>query len=320
MDMTTDNKEPQAAPPRQEARSAGRFAELLDLTGQKFVLRQGRLWSVYHHMVQPHGPASRDYSLPEPEARAVLQQLGAHLIRWGNGFSGVSSGEWYALVCDEFPEMGSFKSNHRQKLKKGLSQCRVERIDAATVARQGYQVYQAAYQRYRNGRPSITGQQQFYQKHIVHQGFDDIIHYWGVYRDNHLAAFAVNFVYDEEECNIFNIYFSPQYLRFHPSEALYYTMSAFYLAGSGRVRYINAGLRNILHDTNVQVFLKKKFCYRPRPFGLSLIYSPCCGLVMRASYPFRGLLGKVSSRLNAMYIQESIRRADRLALAKAAGT
>lgn len=79
-----------------------RFAELLDIKKEKYLIHNGIIWKIYKKMIQPLGPANYDCSITCKEARNISTKLGGILIRWTNGFIEDKSTEWYSVICDKF--------------------------------------------------------------------------------------------------------------------------------------------------------------------------------------------------------------------------
>ncbi len=82
-------------------------------------------------------------------------------------------------------------------------------------------------------------------------------------------------------------------------------MNEYYLKEK-RFEYVNEGFRNILHETEVQAFLQKKFSFRKAYTNLNIIYKPYFKFILSTLRPFKNILGKADPRLAALYLQDSI--------------
>ena len=150
---------------------------------------------------------------------------------------------------------------------------------------------------------------QFRQNIISTDGFEDIIHYWGVFEKetDRFIAYAQNYLYDKIEANYWIIRFHPDFLRLYPSYALFYEMNKYYLSEEKFV-YVNGGFRSLLHQTNIQEYLVGKFLFRKQAIGLKIHYRPLVNKYMSLTYPYRNLLGRLYQPLAALYKLEEINR------------
>lgn len=289
-----------------------RFMELFERRGEAATVVRGAIFKPYSGMVVPFGPADADYSLSDDEASRALRSLGGTVLRTTTGFRPAAAvDDWYAVICRSFsPVDGVSSSNTRSKLRRALRNCEVRRISADEVATAGYEVYRRAFERY-TGPDSPVARDRFEPHHVVTGDFDDIVEHWGVYCDGELAGYASNYVFGNTEAAYSTLKFHPDHLRKYSSYALFHRMNEHYL-GEGRVSYVNDGFRSILHGTELQPFLEHNFAFEKAYVGIDAFYRQPYRAILRATFPFRGLIGRVDDRARAMYELERVVRAGRM--------
>jgi uncharacterized protein YodC (DUF2158 family) len=289
-----------------------RFMELFERRGEPATVVRGAIFKPYSGMVVPFGPADADYSLTDEEASRALRSLGGTVLRTTTGFRpAVTVSDWYAVICRSFRPVDSVgSSNTRSKLRRALRNCEVRRITAADVAGAGYEVYCRAFERY-SGPDKPVARERFEPHHLVTGDFDDIVEHWGVYCDGELAGYASNYVFGQTEAAYSTLKFHPGHLRRYSSYALFHRMNEHYL-GEGRVSYVNDGFRSILHGTELQPFLEHNFAFEKAYVGIDAFYRQPYRAILRATFPFRSLIGRVDDRARAMYELERVVRAGRM--------
>lgn len=284
-----------------------RFTKLFEELGVKSAVYKNTLWGIYNGMVQPIGPVMFDYSVSFEEAKYILNQVGGILIRWTDGFEGNKTTEWYAVVCDKFIDMSELPSKNRCEIRRGLKNCKVEMVNAEYIAKKGYEVYVSAFNRYKRVRKPKVTELEFSFNIIKTRYFDDIIHHWGIFYEDKLIGYSTNYIFDNVEVNYYTVYFHPSYLKLYSSCALFYTMNKYYLQEKN-FKYVNDGFRSILHETEIQDFLQKKFFFKEAYTNLHIVYKPYVGITLKALKPFRFFLEKIELKIEALYIQDSISR------------
>jgi hypothetical protein len=278
--------------------------------GERVHVSNDAIYRVYSNMVVPFGPADVDYSLSPSAAAQALRELGGILVRTTRGFRPEDYGaEWYAVVCTEFTRVADIASpNIRSKLRRGLRNCEVRRLTAEELARRGYDVFMSAQRRY--GGAPLLGPEAFRQRILCARGFEDIVHFWGVFCDGALAGYSTTYRFGTREVSYSTIRFDPSFFKRYVSYALFYRMNEHYLVECG-VSYVNNGFRSILHDTQVQPFVEHTFKFHKAPTTLDVVYRAPYGAFVRATFPMRGLVGRVDHRLRALYELERVVRAQR---------
>jgi hypothetical protein len=289
----------------------GRFIELFERRGEPATVVRGTIFKLYSGMVVPFGPAAADYTLSAGEASQALQALGGRLVRTTTGFDDArGASEWYAVICRAFTAIERVSSaNTRSKLRRALRNCAVERISPQQLARSGYDVYRKAFARYEGAESPISASA-FEANVLASEGFDDIVHHWAVLCDGELAGYGSNYIFGATEAAYSTLKFDPDHLRKYASYALFHKMNEFYLADRG-VAYVNDGFRTIRHRTELQQFLEHNFAFEKAFTGVDAHYRSPYGLLVRATFPLRRLLGRLDGRASALYELERAVRAGR---------
>lgn len=285
-----------------------RYIDLLSSRNEKFFVIDNHLFKPYNRMAVPFGPAQTNYSISEYQARLLARKLKCHIVRWTNGFKEQNEhSQWYAVVCRDFIHVENLKSKFRSEIFRGLNNCKVNRIDAEFLAKFGYEVYFSASSQYKNTSFTILDNETFSYNISQNKKFDDIIHFWGVFKRDKLIGYCYNYIFDNDEAAYTTAKFDPEYLKDHSSYALFYEMNKYYLSDQN-FEYVNDGFRSILHETNIQDYLIRKFNFYKAYTNLHIYYSFPLKTIMPIAYPFKVLLVKFDPRFSALFELEKIRR------------
>lgn len=293
--------------------SVERHAELYEKQGSQVYIFKDILWKEYQRMVIPVGPAKLNFlhNIKKFEEMKILLQKfpKALMVRTTDGFNNKNPcKEWFAVVNSKFIDLEDLSINTRSKVRRGLKNCNVEMVDAKFIAEHGYKVYISALKNYKGVILSANITEEQYKRNItLTKDFDDIVHYWGVFRSNKLIAYSLNYIYDNIEANYSTIKFHPDFLKLYPSYALIYIMNKFYLKDR-LFEYVNDGFRNILHQTNIQEFLIEKFGFKQAFTKLEIFYRSPIFYYLSVTFPLRKIFSKTSPKLSALYKLEEIRR------------
>jgi hypothetical protein len=288
-----------------------RFMDLFAQRGESAMVVDGVILRRYGTMVVPFGPAEARYSLSEGDSAAALKRLGGALVRTTGGFeSPADAGDWYAVICRRFTDVGDNpSSNTRSKLRRALKNCTVRRLTAEELARSGHDVYLNAHERYL-GASAQMSPSAFAAQALATDGFEDVVHHWGVFCEGQLAGYSTTYVMAPVEASYAVLKFHPAYLKRYSSYALLHEMNRHYLEDQ-RFTYVNDGFRSILHETDLQDFLERTFAFEKVYTTVDVTYRAPVGALVKATFPARGVLGRLDERLRALYEQERIVRADR---------
>lgn len=268
---------------------------------RQYRLIDGQLFIPKQNHVETVGPLSQTYHLNDNQCRELVDGLGGMWVQWTGGFERYAEGaEWYAVISRRHSDLDHIESgNTRSKLRRGLKNCEVKKVDAAEIACNGYETYCAALRSYGGTTAEIPSPAEFERRVLSDAPFSDIRHQWAVYRDGKMIAFAQNLIYDKTEVDYTLIKLHPDYLKYYPAYALIYTMNEYYLEQQG-FEYVSDGARSILHETGIQDFLIQKFGFEKAFMNLHVYFRPPLGLMLRVARPFRKWLSKVNPKLAAV--------------------
>lgn len=286
--------------------------ELFEKRGEPATVVDGAIFKLYSGMVVPFGPANADYSLARAEASRVLRSLGGRVLRTTTGFQPARAvSEWYAVICRAFTPIESVSSSKtRGELRRALRNCEVRRISCQELASSGYEVYRRAFDRY-SGADTPVSASAFEAHLMAGEGFDDVIHHWAVLCDGELAGYGSNYAFGETEAAYSAVKLHPDYLKKYASYALFHRMNEYYL-GEREFAYVNDGFRTIRHSTGLQQFLEHNFSFEKAYMGVDVVYRQPYRMFVRATFPFRNLIGKLDERARAVYELERVARAARM--------
>ena len=235
----------------------------------------GALWRYYNRMIEPLGPASQDYTITPSQQEQLLRHFKkALLLRYTDGIQASdSSPSWYSVACDKFLDFDDFNSHFRTQVRKACKLCVVQQVDAEYIATRGYDVFMAAFARYKNAKvPALT--RSAYERNMrCAKDFPDLVDHWAVEVENQLAGYSIVLRFDKTEANYEVVKLDPQFLKAYTSFALHFRMNKYYLQEQG-FACVNNGFRSIAHDTNIQDFLIHRFGFRQIPTNLYVRYRP----------------------------------------------
>ena len=261
-------------------------------------------WRKYNGSLIPLTPPHIEVDVTGIEKK--IQEEDAYFSRWTTDFDCKEETEFWYVICDNKLELTDYSRNTRSKIKRGLKNCEVRRIDKDIVLREGFESYNTAFLRY-NTHLEAKSEDEFNQEL---RSLGNEWEFWGIYNDVKMIGYSQNKVVDSC-CDYSTIKFHPHYLKLYPSYALFYTMNQYYL-NEKKYKYVNDGARSISHETNIQSFLIDKFRFRKAYCKLNIIYSPRVRLLLSLLYPFRLIIKFLRFgqflRLNILFDQEKIRR------------
>lgn len=287
------------------------FAEYYDLTKIKYIVINNVMWYVYQKTLVPLGPVKFGNTLQKAEINFLLSKFSnAFLIKYTDGFDIDNRNkclEWYAIIKEKHMDLGFLPSERRSEIRRGLKNCVIERIDAEYLSSNGYEIFRSAFERYKGVKQLSITSGEFKNKLLARKSFPNIFHYWGIFNNSKLIGYAENLIYDNIEANYSTIKLNPYYLEYYPSYALIYQMNKYYLEQC-EFEYVNDGFRSILHQSNIQNFLIKKFEFLKKYTNLKLHYKPFLSFAISTTFPLKNILGKKFPKIKALFKLEEIKR------------
>jgi len=285
-----------------QAGTSADYIEFLRQRGKPLFRGADTDWTLYRNVVVPALPTPTFPRVSESEARRILRNSGAAVMRWTDSPSRQPTSWWWA-VCNDY-DLGSLSSKMRNQIKKGHRLCSVRRLKPEWLAEHGYETYCSAFKRYRSGRPATR--EAFMDDVLSSVGFESIHHFWGAFHGSRLVGY-VKLAVTCEGVGISVMKYHTDFIQLYPAYALIDHILREYVSQQGLP--VSNGQRPVSHDTNVQQFLEK-FGFRKSYCRLRIHYVPLVSLALAAAYPLRhlGRALPVPSSLRTLLFQEELRR------------
>ncbi|OQB20514.1 MAG: putative undecaprenyl-phosphate N-acetylglucosaminyl 1-phosphate transferase [Firmicutes bacterium ADurb.Bin182] len=270
----------------------------------------GVRWKLYNGALVPDAPPHTRILMSATAAKKLLKEYKALLMEWPSDFDCGFETDWWYIIRDKIIELAEFNSKRRQHIKNGLKKCVVKKVDAAFIAKHGYEVYKSAFDSY-DTYQKPSGPEEFYLSMMSRQDIP-VFDFWAAFdkTDNNIIAYFMNRV-GHGSCVYSTGKFKPEFLKLGAHPALVYTMTNYYLGDLG-FKYVCAGARSISHKTDVQKFLMDKMNFRKAFCRLNVVYAPALRFLIALLYPFRALISKLKTKaagkITALLALESIRR------------
>ena len=274
--------------------------------GKDYVALAGTLWTLNQRMIVSTSPVCRDDTITPSEQHALLSHFKkAVLVRYTDGFSANADtandpgAPWYVVACNRFVKFEEFNSHFRNKLRKGMKMCSVEKVDSEYIAAHGYDVFMAAFDRYRNAKRPSLSKAEFVRKTLATKDYPDLWEYWVVRVENEVAGYAVNLINDQGEAGYNTLKFDPRFLKAYSSYALHFRMNDYYLNERAMSWVVN-GFRSIGHNTYIQDLLVDYFGFRRVPTNLFVCYRPWTKAALCLPRFAKGLIGRIAPQYAAL--------------------
>lgn len=264
-------------------------------------------WKYYQGALIPKCAPHFKIKLNKEEEKELLKLSKTYFLRYVSDWDKEEQSEFWYVIKDNFEGMHELSSNTRSKVRRGLKHCIVKQVTQDDIAAEGYEVYFHAFKNYSTYIKPVD--KETFIKMILAECQCD---FWAVYQkdEDKMIAYSQNFI-EENSVNYSTIKFDPEYLKFYPSYALFFTMNQYYLEEKNFL-FVNDGARSISHDTNIQDFLVQKFKFRNAYCTLHIVYRWDIGLMVKVLYPFLLLISKINNKvfnkLTILLKQEEIRR------------
>lgn len=269
-------------------------------------------WRKYQGALMPDVPPHIAIEISYTDVRYLLKYSRAYFLRWISDFDCDDETDFYYVIKSSTRSLEELSSNTRSKVRRGLKNCSVRKVDRDYIAVNAYDVYRKAFGRYEaDSRP------------VREEEFSDGIRnrdasewdFWAVFdKTGSLIAYSQNRL-EDSSCNYSTIKFDPEGLRLYSSYALFFEMDNYYL-NTLQLRYVNDGARSISHDTNVQNFLIDKFKFRKAYCKLHIAYRSDVRLLVMLLFPMRSFIGKFNvnplKKISVLLLQEEMRRSGEL--------
>jgi len=263
----------------------------------------GTYWRPYHQALVPASPKPEPIELDLYQANELLEKSGTWFLRYFSRTYEQPTAFWYT-ACYEY-DLKKLSPNARHKIRRAQRHCRIERVDPAWLADNGYPCFRAAFSRYRGARPESREEFEEMCRGSIGGPFE----FWAAFVGHQLVGFAKCVVgYDYSACSVVKL--DPSFLSLGPSYALQDAILRTYVSEDQKT--VTHGFRNVAHDTDIHKFLLQ-FGYRPVYCDLKVRYRPLVRALVSVLYPFRLAMRRApdsgwTARINAFLFQEEIRR------------
>lgn len=263
----------------------------------------GAYWRVYQNALVPASPKPEPIELDAKQAQELLRRSGALFLRYFTRTVKHPTAFWYT-ACGEY-DFKLLPQKTRTHIRRGYKSCRVENVDSAWLADNGYGCYVAAFSRYKNSRPESRSK--FDEMCRVAPGGP--FEFWGAFVGERLVGFAKSAVGCDYAATLV-LKLDPNYMQLSTGPAMQDTILKNYV--SERRKTVYAGFRSVVHDTNTHDFLLK-LGYSRVYCDLKVVYRPAVRTCVNILYNCRQLVDgapefALKESVRGLLTQEEIRR------------
>ncbi len=188
--------------------------------------------------------------------REALRRNHALIAYWTSDWDRTKS-EWWWVCCDDkdYDVKNILSSRGRRGIRKGLRKCTVRLVDGEEFARISYNIYVKALVSYGAKRSHIPERDEYRSAILNPQKYEGIEH-WGVFIGKRLVGTATCILLGDA-VKLGTTKSDPQYHKYCPNNALFYTITQHYLRERG-FGYITNGSRTLWHPTTINEFLMRQ--------------------------------------------------------------
>jgi hypothetical protein len=279
------------------------YVSWLKETKQPLFEMAGTYWRLYQNALVPACPKPEPIELEVKQAHELLDRSRALFLRYFTRTVKYPTAFWYT-TCREY-NFKNLPQKVRTHIRRAYKSCRVERVEPAWLADNGYPCYLAAFSRYRNARPESRAR------------FDEMctaapcgpLEFWGVFVEDRLVGFAKCAVGPDYVATLV-LKLDPDFMQLSTGNALQDTILKTYVSEQQKPVY--AGFRSVVHNTNTHDYLLK-LGYTRVYCDLKVVYRPAVRTCVNLLYRGHMLLDRIPESCMKGYIrglltQEEIRR------------
>lgn len=245
-------------------------------------------WKYYNHALLPDGPADAHICMANFCPRELWKcsdMAKPFLARWTSDFDTKEETQWWWVVKDAPYVMTELSQSARKHIRQAMKKCSVRLMVPSDHLEEIWQVYNSAYDRYRNA-----------DNHLSRDAFlnmlqsEAILDYWGVFDQemDQLIGWMSCRVF-QDSVVIVTAKYDPQHMNKRASDAVHHTICEYYLNQQGKT-YITAGERSINHVSNSQEYKIETFGFRKAYCRLHIVYRGWMKIAVTMLYPVRGLI------------------------------
>lgn len=265
------------------------------------------VWKYYNHALLPD--MAPNAAVTEPDGDEFWKPWSSHSVymaRWTTDFDLGEPTEWWWVIKDAPYCPEALDASSRKHIRQAEKRCRVEKIQAAAHKTELWDVYRAAYGRYRNA-------DNFLQQDDFYASLTDGVDYWAAFDTENGRMIGWMTCKQFDDCvTMQTAKYVPECLNRRPSDAIHHTICAYYLNECG-MRFLSAGERTVNHVTNSQQYKMDNFGFRKAYCRLHIYYRGWMRYAVPLLYPFRGIVHAMNRlpvfhSVDAVLRMETIRR------------
>jgi hypothetical protein len=284
--------------------SLPQYIELFRSQCRKFTVIDGTLWARRGAVVEPIGPFTTPRRLSKATTRSVFRTLGGTVVMCAGGTDLRPEPNWFAVACREHLPVEDLSAHRRRNIRKAFRTFSYRRIEFAELAETGHSLERAAIARFRNTSVSVRSHSEFSAYYRAFGLFPEITEAWGAFTpEGDLVAFALNYLFDQEEVLYGVIRLHPDHLKNYLSYGLIRAMNEHYLVDR-KFAWVNDGYRAVLHDSNIQEFLIRELGFARVGVHIQVGFRPLVGTALRVAKPLRSVLDRYPVARSAFAIAE----------------
>jgi serine/threonine protein kinase len=274
-----------------------RYKELLQKQEVAHLCSNRMIMRRYGQITMPIGPIECEEEDFGKISTTKIEGLGGKLFWYA--YKSDKPSEWYGVIKRNHYEIQQYKSsNIRNQIRKGLKNFEIRRVSVAEVIKLGYSCFFNSQKRFQK-ECNILEHLQWENQIASYVGFEDIVHFWGVFQNDVLKGYAIVYSYGTVEANISEIRMMPEANKQYASYALFHLLGEVYLHELN-FNYISDGYRNLVHETSIQKLLIQKFGFEKVYLQLKVVIGFPYNIIFFFLYPFRQLFrnGNIKGVLN----------------------
>ena len=105
-------------------------------------------WDNYQGVLIPLVAPHVKIELSPQETKYLLKQSGAYFIRYCTNWDNAKYNNFWYVIQDKFVDIPQYSSNTRSKIRRGMKNCIVRKINKDEMLKNSYEIYHKSFQRY----------------------------------------------------------------------------------------------------------------------------------------------------------------------------
>jgi hypothetical protein len=248
--------------------NAAQFAHFFERQGYHVVESGSCWWYNRHPFVYTSLPFHRLVVPSRSELAHVFARRLAALVRFPRpGGAGADSGIW--LCSDPTYDLHSLQQKARNRVRRALESCTVERVDHAFLATHGYALFEDTL--LRQGRDPAQISEKEWRRYCEVADETAGTEAWGAFVGGRLASFLSSALVEDhfsflEQCS------ATEYLHCSPNNALIFTVTRHHIS-SPRVKAVSYGLQSVEKTASLDHF-KATMGFQLHPIQPEVVLNP----------------------------------------------